>query len=244
MSPRSGLLDGVNPRLLISLSGVTPRTVHEANDLLADLDGRDVPVTQLVCPKAAEQSPALIDWVKDRTRRGDAVLMHGYDHTPMPSARSGYLRRTPEFASLPAHEARLRLTGAFKLIERLNLQVDGFAPPRWQASPGTLAALRERGVPICADSAGVHDLRSGELHRARVLSVPPGPQRTETLRCFALVLSAARTARRNGLVRLSVDAAELDRPGPRQAFLDAVGVALEQGAEPATYGSLVTTGAR
>ncbi|MGH3516938.1 MAG: DUF2334 domain-containing protein, partial [Haloechinothrix sp.] len=70
--------------------------------------------------------------------------------------------------------------------------------------------------------------------------LPGGSLRTETLRCFALVLGTARAARRAGLVRLGVDAAGLARPGPRQAFLDAVDVALEAGATPATYAALVT----
>jgi predicted deacetylase len=53
--------------------------------------------------------------------------------------------------------------------------------------------------------------------------------------CFALVLGVARAARRGGLVRLSVDAADLARPGPRQAILDAIDIATHHGAEPSTY---------
>ncbi|OXM58794.1 DUF2334 domain-containing protein, partial [Amycolatopsis thailandensis] len=47
-----------------------------------------------------------------------------------------------------------------------------------------------------------------------------------------------RAARRGGLVRLGIDAADLARPGLRQAFLDAVDVSLENRAFGATYGSL------
>ena len=79
---------------------------------------------------------------------------------------------------------------------------------------------------------------SREVRRARVQEFTSQSQRTETVRCFALVLAAAQAARQGGLVRLGVDAADLTRPGLRQALLDAVDVALENRAFGATYGSL------
>lgn len=234
----------MDARLLVSLSGLGPRTLHRIDDVLADLDRRGVPVTLLVQPRAAEESPALTEWVKTRARGGDSVLMHGYDHAVTPTHRTMYLGRKAEFATLPAHEAGLRLTAASKLLERIELPVDGFAPPRWLASAGTLIALRRQGFALCADAAHVHDLRAGAMHRARVQVLPSGTPRSETLRCFAWILNTARAARRNGLVRLAVDASDLGRPGPRQAFFDAVDVALEEGAAPSTYGSLTTAAIR
>lgn len=121
------------------------------------------------------------------------------------------------------------------------MTVDGFAPPRWVASEGTLQALREHGFTLCADLVSVRDLVSGEVQRARVQEFGGPSHRTETVRCFALVLAAARAARRGGLVRLGIDAADLARPGLRQAFLDAVDVSLENRAFGTTYGSLSRT---
>jgi predicted deacetylase len=63
-------------------------------------------------------------------------------------------------------------------------------------------------------------------------------ERGEQWLCWALVLGVARAARRSGLVRIAADAADLHRPGPRQAVLDAVDIALHHGAEPVTYGGL------
>jgi hypothetical protein len=54
-----------------------------------------------------------------------------------------------------------------------------------------------------------------------------------------MVLGAARTARRGGLVRIAVDAADLARSGPRQAVLDAVDIALHHGAVAVTYPDLL-----
>lgn len=230
----------MDPRLLVSLSGLGPRTLPLIDDALADLDRRGVPATLLVRPRAAEESPVLTEWARARASRGDSLLMHGYDHAVTPTHRTVYLGPKAEFATLPAHEAGLRITAASKLLERSGVRVDGFAPPRWLASEGTVAALRRQGFALCADGARLHDLRTGVVHRARVQRLPSGTPRTETLRCFALVLSTARAARRNGLVRLAGDAANLARPGPRQAFFDAVDAALEAGAAPSTYGSLTT----
>lgn len=233
----------MNARLLISLSGVTPWTVHQAAELLADLDRRGTPVTHLVCPRAAERSPTLTEWVKDRARRGDGVLMHGYDQALIPTPRSGYLRRSSEFATLPAHEANLRLTAAARVLERIDLRVDGFAPPRWVASAGTLSALRGHQWPLCADAVGIYDLRTGAIVRSRVMSMPVSPQRTEALRCYALVSAASRAVRRGGVLRLAIDVADLLRPLPRQAFLDAADVARDGGAAPTTYAALLPAAA-
>ena len=67
--------------------------------------------------------------------------------------------------------------------------------------------------------------------RARVLGIGEGFL-TEPWWCRTLVLSADRTARREGIVRVAVAARHLRRPGPRQAMLDAVDLALMHGARP------------
>jgi uncharacterized protein len=223
-------------RLLVSLSGIEPRTLHRCADLAAELQTRNVPLSLLFAPRT---EGAVVEWVRTRAEHGDSVLLHGYDHRVMPGHRIA-LGRKAEFAALPAHEARLRLVAATAALDRTGLTASGFAPPRWLASRGTLDALRERGFRLCADIVAVHDLRTGSTYRARVHEFSTNNhQRTETVRCFALVLAAARTARRGGLVRLGVHAADLARPGRRQAFLDAVDVALENRAFGMTYGSLV-----
>ncbi|MFF5985595.1 DUF2334 domain-containing protein [Prauserella flavalba] len=214
----------VDATLLVSLSGAGPRTLHRCAELAEQLDARGVALSMLFTPSAEDGSPRVAEWMRQRVRQGDAVLLHGYDH-----------RIRAEFASLPAHEARLRLIAAGAALDRAGLRASAFAPPRWRVSRGTLEALRNHGFRVCADLSTVRDLTTGEVARARVQGFGSQHQRTETVRCFALVLSAARAARRGGLVRLGVDARDLRRPGRRQAFLDAVDVALENGAASRTY---------
>lgn len=225
----------MDARLLVSLSGTTPRTLHRCADLAAELDRRRVPLSVLYAARTGEGP--VTEWVRIRAQGGDSVLLHGYDHRITPT-HTMYLGKRAEFAALPAHEARLRLIAAKAALDATGLEVHGFAPPRWIASQGTLQALAEHGFTLCADLTTVRDLLTGEVRRARVQEFTSQSQRTETVRCFALVLAAARAARKGGLVRLGVDAADLTRPGLRQALLDAVDVALENRAFGATYGSL------
>ncbi|WP_189209100.1 DUF2334 domain-containing protein [Actinokineospora fastidiosa] len=217
-------------RLVVSLSGITARSLDACADFAAELDRRGVPLSALVAPRRLDAE--VVAWVRERP-----VLAHGFDHAAEPRGRRVALGRRAEFAALPAHEAGLRLTAATAALDRAGLATDAFAPPRWFASPGTLVALRRGGFTLCADLIGVRELDTGVVHRGRALAVG---QRAEPWWCYALVQVAARTARRGGLVRVAADAADLARPGPRQALLDAVDIAVHLGAEPLTYPGLRT----
>ncbi len=58
---------------------------------------------------------------------------------------------------------------------------------------------------------------------------------TEAWWCRTLVLPDERAARREGVVRVAVEARPLSRPGSRQAMLDAVDLALMHGCVPTVY---------
>lgn len=235
----------------MSLSGIRTATLDDCAALTAELDSRGVPVSLLVVPRRPGGGAA-INWVRERGSCGAAVLLHGYDHTLDPIGCWGLhtvarLGRRAEFATLPAHEAGLRLRAAKILLEHWDLRPDVFVPPRWLASAGTLRALRQHGYRVCADATAVHDLCSDRVYRARVLGfgvlevgmlgLAPG-ERAEQWWCRAMALSAARTARRGGLVRIAVDASDLTRSARRSAVLDAVDAALHHGATPSTYSAI------
>ncbi|QFZ23727.1 DUF2334 domain-containing protein [Saccharothrix syringae] len=215
----------MSAHLVVSLSGIAPATLDRCAELARELDRRHVPLSLLLAPRKAP-GPALT-WVRDRVAAGDALLLHGFDHAPDPACRGGSPRRRAEFAALPAHEAGLRLVAARAALARLGLHTDLFAPPRWLASPGTLVALRRHRFAVCADMAGVRDLRTGAVVAGRV--------RTATDH-WSHLAAVGRAARRGGLVRLGADAASLDRVGP--ALLEAVDLVLHRGAEPVTYSSI------
>lgn len=229
-------------RLVISLSGVTDRTLQDCAGFAAELAGRGVPLSLLVAPRPpAARLTSAAAWLSGQASAGAALLLHGYDHcAPAGASRIRIGRRAAEFAALPAHEAGLRLAAATAVLERLGLATDLFAPPRWAASPGTLHALRRQRFALCADAGGVHDLRTGQVHRGRVFGLVRS-ELAEPWWCRAVVLGVARVSRRGGLLRLAVDAADLRRGGPRRAMLDAVDAALHHGAVALTYRDLCRT---
>ncbi|ONI82337.1 DUF2334 domain-containing protein [Saccharothrix sp. ALI-22-I] len=213
--------------LVVSLSGIGPSTLARCADLADELDRRRVPLSLLLAPRKAVPGEAL-NWVRTRVAAGDALVLHGFDHQPDPTHRAVSLRRRAEFSALPAHEAGLRLVAARTALARLGLTTDLFAPPGWLASPGTVVALKRHRFAVCADMAGVRDLRTGEVRTGRVRMLSEH---------WSYLLGTGRAARRGGLVRIGVDAASLDRLGPREVLLEAVDLALHHGASPMTYSS-------
>jgi predicted deacetylase len=250
----------VSSRLVVSLSGLTheaPESLTRGVEFAAELDARGVPLSHLFRPRSTSGTPQvdspLVRWVHERRSAGDAIVLHGYDHTaePIGSWQSSALRRVrrrrAEFAALPRHEAGLRLTAARRALTASSLRTDLFVPPRWLASPGTVEALHEQGFGVLADENGVHFLQSaGEdaVVRAKVLGFRASGERhpladdrraAEAWRCRVLGAEVARTVRRGGLVRINIRAKDLKREARRTAVLAAVDAALDMGAVPATY---------
>lgn len=219
-------------RLIVSVSGIRNDTCELAAEFARELDSRGVAMSLLVAPRLKDkyrltQDDATQDWLRHRRDRGDAIVLHGYD-------QAATKRRRAEFATLPRHEARLRLMAADRVMEQTGLRTRVFAAPRWLASPGAVAALPEAGFRMIAGVNALHDLESGSVVRGRVYGIGEGLG-AEPWWCRALVIGSGRTARRGGLVRLAVSAKQLGRTGPRQAMLDAVDLALYNGAVPGVY---------
>jgi len=191
-----------------------------------------VPVSLLVAPRLKggyrlDRDPSTVEWLAGRRSAGDAILLNGYDDAATKQRRG-------EFATLPAHEANLRLMAADRVLEHLGLRTRLFAPPRWTVSPGTITALPHNGFRLLADLHGITDLVRKTTVRARVLGIGEGFL-AEPWWCRMLVLSAERVARRDGIMRVAVAARHLRKPGPLQAMLDAVDLALLQACQPTVY---------
>jgi predicted deacetylase len=219
-------------QLIVSVSGVSERTLDDVEAFRAELDARAVPVSFLVAPRLKggyrlDRDPLTVEWLAARRAHGDAIVLHGFDE-------AATKKRHGEFATLPAHEANLRLTGADRVLEHLGLRTRLFAAPGWTVSAGTVTALPRNGFRLLAGLSGITDLVRQTTVRARVLGIGEGFL-TEPWWCRTLVLSAERTARRAGIVRVAVAARQLRRPGPRQAMLDAMDLALMHRCTPAVY---------
>ena len=219
-------------QLLVSISGISEQTLPAVEAFCAQLDERAVPSSFLVAPKLKggyrlDRDASTVEWLAARRSRGDAIVLHGFDEAATKKRRS-------EFATLPAHEANLRLMGADRVLEHLGLRTRLFAAPGWNVSQGTISALPRNGFRLLAGLSGISDLVRKTTERARVLGIGEGFL-SEQWWCRTLVLSAERTARRGGIVRVAVAARHLHRPGPRQAMLDAVDLALMHQCVPAVY---------
>ncbi len=219
-------------QLIVSVSGVSDRTLTEVDAFCELLDARGVPASFLLAPRIKggyrlDSDAPTVEWLADRRERGDAIVLHGFDE-------AATKKRRGEFATLPAHEANLRLMAADRVLEHLGLRTRLFAAPGWTVSQGTVTALPRNGFRLLAGLSGITDLVRQTMVRARVLGIGEGFL-SEPWWCRTLVLAAERTARRDGIVRVAVHARHLRRPGPRQAMLDAVDLALMHRCVPAVY---------
>lgn len=219
-------------QLIVSVSGIRERTLDDVEAFCAQLDARSVPVSLLAAPRLKngyrlDRDPDTVRWLAGRRSRGDAIVLHGYDEAVTKTRRG-------EFATLPAHEANLRLMAADRVLEHLGLRTRLFAAPGWTVSPGTVTVLPRNGFRLLAGLSGIADLIRDTTVRARVVGIGEGFL-TEPWWCRTVVLSAERTARRGGIVRVAVTAKQLRKPGPRQAMLDAVELALMHGCTPTVY---------
>lgn len=225
-------LGDVAGQLIVSVSGIAASTLPDVMRLSEQLDARKVPLSLLVAPRLKggyrlDTDTPTVDWLTRRRDGGDAIVLHGYDE-------AATKRRRSEFAVLPAHEANLRLMAADRVLDHVGLRTRLFAAPGWSVSPGAVMVLPRNGFRLLAGLSGITDLVRGASVRTRVLGIGEGFL-TEPWWCRTLVLSADRSARRGGIVRLAVSAKQLRKPGPRQAILDAVDLALMHGSVPTVY---------
>lgn len=219
-------------QLIISVSGIAARTCADAEAFCAQLDARGVSVSLLVAPRLGggyrlDRDPGTVDWLRQRRTGGAEIVLHGFD-------QAATRKRRDEFATLPAHEANLRLIGADRVLEQLGLRTRLFAPPGWEVSEGALRALPRNGFRLLLGAYGITDLVSGATVRTRVLGIG-GAFLAEPWWCRTVVLATERIARRGGIARLALTARQLSRPAVVRAALDAVDAALRHGCEPAVY---------
>lgn len=219
-------------QLIVSVSGIDHRTLPHIVSLREQLVARSVPLSWFVAPRLKgdyrlDADRPTVDWLIERRAGGDAIVLHGYDEAATKHRRS-------EFAVLPAHEANLRLMAADRVLDHIGLRTRLFAAPGWSVSPGVTMVLPRNGFRLLVGLSGIADLVRDTTVRTRVLGIGAGFL-TEPWWCRTLVLSAERTARRGGIVRLAVSARQLNKPGPRQAVLDAVDLALMHGCAPTVY---------
>lgn len=220
--------------LLVSISSIFNETHKAVADMVASLDGQQIPVSLLVAPHIdgnwhLARDQKVRDWLLAEQESGRAILLNGFDQ-----AVQG---RRAEFATLDSHEARLRLKGATRQMSRLGFDTEIFAPPRWRLSEGTLAALPDFGFRLAASTRGLHDLTREEFHQVRNLSVGEGFGQAKWWR-RNVIRAAARGAAHGNSIRLSISGRNLLTEKVAEDFLKAANAAVKAGARPADYRTL------
>jgi hypothetical protein len=232
--------------LIVSLSGLSERNLPACVEFATELDSRLVPASWLLPPRPRDgrhlPDAPVIGWLRGRIGAGDALVLHGFDHSVTPGGRA-LLGRRAEFAALPSHEATLRLIAATRTMDDLGLHSDVFAPPRWLASAGTIVALRRRGFRVCADGSGVrlldrHAPRDRML-RGRVLSTGGALTASGVLGSGVLSSGVLGSGVRGGMLGSGVLGS-----GVLGSGVLGTGGALETGGSRGTGGVLGTGGGR
>jgi predicted deacetylase len=238
---------------VVSVHDVAPATAAETGAWLADLADREIPATLLVIPgpclggPALVEDPGLVAFLREAAGRGHEPALHGFRHEAGPGATpwrevTGRVlaRGAGEFWSLGEDQARALLWAGTDALARVGIDVTGFTPPGWLASPGTRRALAATGLRYWTSHLAVHDLRTGRSRRMPVLSHRPGG--TGERSAAHLMTGAARVlARSRTPFRVALHPADLARPGLRTATLEAIDLALAAGGRPVTYATLVAS---
>ncbi|HEX8857428.1 MAG TPA: DUF2334 domain-containing protein [Thermoleophilaceae bacterium] len=185
--------------LAVALHDVEPATFARTVAIRDWLDERGVAhATLLVIPASdlhlfSDRSPELLDWLRARSRAGDAIAVHG-----LRRGRPG--RSAGEFARLPLEETRAAVQLGKAIVERAGLEARGFVAPGYAYTRGLRNELGER-FDWWADLLHVHSIRR------RVLSPALSP-----------VTARLLAAMPRSLLRLDIHPRDYDSPAHMHAL--------------------------
>lgn len=228
-------MTGASRTAIISIHDVAPRTlpqVAELRTMIGVAAGR-VPVSLLVVPcyhGVDVWCPTARHWVQDAARRGDEIVIHGYEH------RSPHGTDGAEFNRRMTHAAvSARLELAMRRFADLGLQADGFIAPGY-VHPATLTtALRDARLAWWATRTRIH---TNDQSR-RLWSVSLGASAAwRRVTSPTLARSVLRLAGPTEAVRLDLHPADLAHPRLRHTVTALITALVAQERTVATHGAL------
>ncbi|REE95124.1 DUF2334 domain-containing protein [Thermomonospora umbrina] len=236
---------------VVSVHDVAPATFGAITEWVAELDARNVPCTLLVIPgpygdgPGIGEDPDLVAYLHEAAGKGHELSLHGFRHAGVPggapwrqAVNQVMARGAGEFCSLTRTHAFALLRQGLDELSRVGIDVVGFTPPGWLASPGTRRALGDLHFAYWTSHLAVHDLKKDRARRMPAFSHRPGGAGERT--GAVLMMRGARTLTRlHTPFRIALHPADLARPGLRTAALEAIDDALAAGAKPTTYEALV-----
>jgi hypothetical protein len=143
--------------IAVALHGIEPATFERCAVIRDWLEDHGVDrVTLLVIPARdlhpiGERSPAMIDWLGERRRTGDAIAQHGFQLV-RPGAESssgrllggGHGQRRGEFVGLDGEETRRAVHAGWRLLKLAGIEPDGFVAPAYAYTPALRRTLGVR----------------------------------------------------------------------------------------------------
>jgi len=205
------------PTLAVALHDVEPATFERCaliRDWLSDL-GVDR-VTLLAIPARdlhplGDRSPAVARWLIERTRAGDAVAQHGFEH-PARCARQLRPRlhsEAAEFARLDATETARALDAGRRVLKLAGIEPRGFVAPAYAYTP----ALRELVATRFFWWAGSWGLHTTHTPLASLAAPAIGLGSTSVARrAISPSLLRAATVLAGEVLRLDLHPDDLERP--------------------------------
>ncbi len=174
--------DAAPRTIAVALHGIEPATWERCALIRDWLDDHGVDrVTLLVIPArdlhpVGERSPAMVSWLDERSRVGDSIAQHGFQHVPLGGAHPhGRLlpagRRAGEFSGLDGEETRRAVLAGWRVLKLAGIAPEGFVAPAYAYTAALRGAMSMR-FRWWADLLHVHSAEPALEETARASLSP------------------------------------------------------------------------
>jgi predicted deacetylase len=242
-------------RIAVALHDIEPATFERCALIRDWLDDHGVDrVTLLVIPARdlhplAERSPKMTSWLYERSRAGDSIAQHGFQHEQLrrgafsrPTLLHARRGRSAEFVGLDVDETRRAVDAGWRLLKLAGIEPDGFVAPAYAYTQALRQVLPKR-FRWWAGLLRVHRILAGADGDPRQLLAPAWGMTTNSplRRALSPSLIRAGSLLCSRTLRLDLHPADLQHPRHVMAL---EWVLHRAGRRPAaiTYDELVATG--
>ena len=176
--------------IVLSVHDVTPKFKPEIEEILDEFKHQGFNALNLCVVPNYEglfdisKDEAFLSWLKDHNNNGHEIITHGYDHF---SPRRNYSsfgdwfkgemfsKGEAEFQNLTYNEAITRLKKGKEILNKGNIETQGFVPPCWILNKNGLDALKDLGFGYVVTAGKIRLLPSSEQFKAKAFFFASNP---------------------------------------------------------------------
>ncbi len=176
------------PSLIVSVHDVAPPHWVQVEKILRHVGDMGVRKRSLlVIPNfrglwRVDEHREFAEWLCERQREGDEIILHGYEHVEVHKAQGVrdriknrlYTQGEGEFLSLDYEEARNRIEAGIAILKSAGVMTSGFIAPAWLISEAGLTAAKDLGFEYTNSYLRICDLVSQKSILAPSLVFGPG----------------------------------------------------------------------